>query len=149
MGKWYVFFTYGKEKTISHLEFFFVVQIELLCKDGSKIAASCWLTPAESEENCDLYVVVIEPVQRVVSHLSLDEFGMILQADETAFSLFHCIEKEIIGHNIVKWIPNILLPSSGDSLSDVSIAFNSFLQRSFKIGFNSSGNENSKNNRLH
>jgi len=92
--------------------------IELLCKDGSKIAASCWLTPAESEENCDLYVVVIEPVQRVVSHLSLDEFGMILQADETAFSLFHCIEKEIIGHNIVKWIPNILLPSSGDSLSD-------------------------------
>lgn len=76
----------------------------------------------ESEENNDLYIVVIEPVQRVISHLSLDEFGMILQADEMAFSLFHCIDKEIIGHNIIKWIPNILLPSSGDPLVDVSFA---------------------------
>ena len=92
----------------------------MLCKDSSKIAVSCWLTHAQNKDDCDRYVVVIEPVQRIVSHLSMDEFGMILKADDVAFSLFHSTEQDLVGHNIVNWIPNILLPSSDESLANVS-----------------------------
>ena len=93
------------------------LQIELQCKDGSKIAVSCWLTKAESEnEDCSLYVAVIEPVQRVVAHVLLDESGSILEADEMSLSLFQSTEEAFIGHKIQNWIPNILWPSTADDL---------------------------------
>lgn len=100
------------------------VQIELQCKDGSKIAVSCWLTKAESEnEGSSLYIAVIEPVQRVVAHLLLDESGTILEADEMSFSLFQSTEDAFIGHKIQNWVPNILWPSSADDLDAVSYSF--------------------------
>lgn len=90
--------------------------IELKCKDGSKVAVSVWLTNTEDNAGNSLYVAVIEPVQRVVSYLLLDEFGLIMAADETATSLFHCSEEDFVGHNIIKWIPNIIWPASSDDL---------------------------------
>ena len=88
------------------------------CKDGSKIAVSCWLTNADDEGS--LYVAVIEPVQRVVSNILMDESGVIMAADETALSLFHCTEDGFVGHNINKWIPSIIWPTSPEDLDDVS-----------------------------
>ena len=85
------------------------------------MAVSLWLTHAgelgggESE----LYVAVVEPVQRVVSNLLLDEYGTILSADDVALSLFHTNDKDFQGHNIIKWIPNIRWPIIGNLLDDV------------------------------
>ncbi|XP_046651187.1 PAS domain-containing serine/threonine-protein kinase-like [Daphnia pulicaria] len=90
--------------------------IELKCKDDSKVAVSCWLTNTEDSAGNSLYIAVIEPVQRIVSYLLLDEFGLIMSADDTASSLFHCTEERFVGHNIIKWIPNIIWPASSDDL---------------------------------
>ena len=77
----------------------------------------------KEEKNVRFYdlkpIAVIEPVQRIVSYLLLDEFGLIMAADETASSLFHCTEEAFVGHNIIKWVPNIIWPSSSDDLDQV------------------------------
>ena len=93
----------------------------MVCKDGTKLAVSMWLTHAGDQERSELYIAVIEPVQRVVSHLLLDEFGTILNADDVALSLFHTNDKDFVGHNIIKFVPNIHWPAVGDPLADVSI----------------------------
>lgn len=80
---------------------------------------SCWLTNTEDSAGNSVYVAVIEPVQQVVSYLLLDEFGLIMAADETAASLFHCDEQEFVGHNIIKWIPNIIWPTYPGDLNQV------------------------------
>ena len=117
------------------------------CKDGSKIAVSCWLTSTEDTDGNNLYVAVIEPVQRVVSYLLLDEFGMIMAADETAMSLFHCTEDSFVGHNINKWIPNILWPTSSDDLNQVrSIKFKKMIL--YQKCLFQTGKKNSKNYRF-
>lgn len=66
-----------------------------------------------------MYVAVIEPVQRVVSYLLVDETGLIMASDETALSLFHCTEEAFVGQNINKWIPNIIWPTSPQDLNQV------------------------------
>lgn len=81
---------------------------------------SCWLTNTQDNDGNDLYVAVIEPVQRIVSYVLLDEFGTVMAADDTAMSLFHCNEEAFVGHNITKWIPNIIWPSSTEDLDKVN-----------------------------
>ena len=93
----------------------------MLCGDGNKVAVSLWLTRTIEDDEDGNYIAVIEPVQRVVANLLLDEFGMILHADEVAFSLFHTNENNFIGHNIIKWIPNIEWPVVESSLANVRI----------------------------
>lgn len=93
--------------------------MEMKCKDDSKIAVSCWLTKAEDTDDCSLCVAVIEPVQRVVSLVTLDESGIILEADETALSLFQCGREVFVGSNLSRWIPSIIWPSSVADLSPV------------------------------
>ena len=90
--------------------------VELQCKDGSRAAFSMWLTPADTDDG-ELYVAVVEPVQRVVSHALLDEFGAVLHADDLAPLLFHCAEHDFVGHNIIKFVPNLLWPAGGQPLT--------------------------------
>lgn len=91
------------------------------CKDSSRIAVSFWLTKAENTDDSDLYVAVIEPVQRVVSQLLLDEHGGIIELDEMALSLFHCTKETFAGTNISRWIPNILWPTNVSDLDQVRV----------------------------
>lgn len=123
-------------------------QIELKCKDGSKVAVSVWLTNTEDNAGNSLYVAVIEPVQRVVSYLLLDEFGLIMAADETSTSLFHCSEEDFVGHNIIKWIPNIIWPASSDDLDQVCLYSCKYHSTYFVIVVKFAGEKNSENNRF-
>lgn len=95
------------------------MQVEMQCKDGSKIAVSFWLTKAENTDDCDLFIAVIEPVQRVVSRLVLDEAGDVLEADEMALALFYCSRENLVGSNLNKWIPNVNWPVNVADLNQV------------------------------
>lgn len=117
--------------------------MELECKDGSKVAVSIWFTKAENSDDNELCIAVIEPVQRVVSHLLLDEFGMVMATDDMALSLFHCKEDSFVGHNIIKWIPNILWPDTVEDLNEVFKKNSAFFKT--LSNFHASGEKDTEN----
>lgn len=91
--------------------------VDFIKSTGTSISTSLWIRQYNQDGPSFAFV---EPVQKVVGEIIVNKSGIILAADVDACLIFQCEVGQLLGLDIKRIIPSILLSEPQDLVSNIS-----------------------------